>query len=138
MSATFDITGPAEVEFIQDYLRPICDATINFRNNYLIPFREQWGSYARATGGDSNYSNFSDSFTAGFSQGVVYDGFSGSHWYKLTGEIVDSIASTLINISEDLDADESHFLRAAARSRFSTETIDIRNAASGTGGWVSE
>ena len=137
MPISADITGPSEVKFVQDYLRPISEATINFRNDYLLPLVRIWSSYAAVTGG-GGYSLLSDSFTGGFSQGIVYDGFSADHFNKLNGEMVNTISKALIAINTEITVAETDLIRAAARSSFSTETIDLRQSTQGTGGWVAE
>tara|TARA_Y100000310_G_C20520552_1_gene733460 strand:+ start:524 stop:940 length:417 start_codon:yes stop_codon:yes gene_type:complete len=138
MSSTADITGPSEVKFVQDYLRPISEATIDYYNNYLTPFINQWNSSAQVIGLTTDTYTFSDSFTGAFAQGIVNDGFSAEHWFKLTGADVHNAASAISTIQSDIAIFESDLIRAAARGAFSTETIDLRQSTQGTGGWVTE
>jgi hypothetical protein len=132
-----DITGPSEIKFVEQYLRPMADATINFHDNYLIPFQRMWVSQMAVTGG-GDYSLFSDSFTGGFSSGLVHDGFSSDHFFKVNGEKVYSAMKAIENASSEIELHKATLIRVAARAPFSTETIDLRQSTTGTGGWIAE
>ena len=132
-----DITGPSQVKFVEDYLRPMAEATINFHDNYLIPIQRMWISQMAVTGGGT-YTLFNDSFTGGFSSGLVHDGFSSDHFHLMNGDKVWGAMKAIENATAEIEAHKTTLIRAAARKSFSTETIDLRQSTAGTGGWIAE
>ena len=137
MSSTADITGTTEVRFVENYLRPLAEATINYHNDYLKPISYMWNSYMSVTGGGS-YSYFFDSFTGGFSQAPVSDGLSQDHYHRLVGSTVYTIGAMDNELYGTIESHTAELSRAAARKTIATETIDLRQSTSGTGGWVAE
>lgn len=127
-----NISGPYEVEFVTDYLRPLCEATLDFQANYLRPFSKLWTNSIKNPGSTASIA-FSDAFTAGFSADLVNDGFSGSPFFRLTGNTV-FIASKLISdFSSEIDSELARITRIAGRNAFTTESFDISRGSTGTG-----
>ncbi len=122
---TGGISGSAQINFVENYLRPLGCGTIALYNDYIVPFNNYYMQLNSGACADETFN------TGGCSSAVVWDGYSGDVMTQLDGLDVFYIKEAFSSIETTITTYHNYFLRAAAYKKFSDGDIKVKT---GTGG----